>query len=149
MVVYSGVYLFSWVVLQITLSFNSVIFWTFLIIPSLTHFLIQPYKNQWMNRLDTLLLVDLLFLTSQIRFSGSASVDGIVLALVYIFTLTPLSLMAVGGIIIIAIRIKNSSKKTSQPASLRSCTMPDYQTIERDRITTQDACLLTKNVSHC
>ena len=64
-----------------------------------------------MNRLDTLLLVDLLFLTSLILFSGSASVDGIVLVLVYIFTLTPLSLMAVGGIVIIAIRIKNICKK--------------------------------------
>ena len=135
---YSGVYLFSWVVLQITLSFSSVIFWTFLILLSLTHFLIQPYKRQWMNRLDTLLLVDLLFLTSLILFSGSASVDGIVLALVYIFTLTPLSLMAVGGIVMIAIRIKNIRKKTLQPASLR-CTVPDYQTIECDRITRQDA----------
>ena len=78
-------------------------------------------------------------LNSLILFNGSVSVDAITIALVYIFTLIPLSLIAVGVIIILAIRIKDISKKTLQPAPLSRSTMPDYQTIECDRITTQDA----------
>ena len=65
---YSGVYLLSWIILNINMPHY--VMEIILVAIGTLHFMIQPYKYRWLNIVDTLLLVDLYlfaFLTSLIH----------------------------------------------------------------------------------
>ena len=49
---YSGVYLLSWIILNINMPYYVII----LVAVGTLHFMIQPYKYRWLNIVDTLLL---------------------------------------------------------------------------------------------
>jgi len=136
---YSAVYFASWLVLQISSS-NYLFFLTLLSILLSTNFIVRPYKNQWMDRMDTLLLTDLVLLTCLTRGSSLSASEDITFAvmLVYILALVPLLLITIGGIVMIAVRVKNVFKKTPQPAAVRHHAIPDYHAIDHDRVPTQE-----------
>jgi len=72
-----------------------------------------------MDRIDTLLLTDLVLLTCLTRGSSLSTSEDITFAvvLVYILALAPLLLITIGGIVMIAVRVKNVFKKTPPPAA--------------------------------
>jgi len=139
---YSAVYFASWLVLQITSPYF-LIFLTLLSILLSTNFIVRPYKNQWMDRMDTLLFTDLVLLTCLTHGSSPSASEHITFAvvLVYILALAPLLLIIVGGIVMITVRVKNIFKKTPAAAAVRHHAIPDYHAIDRDRVPTQDVSL--------
>ena len=88
-----------------------------------------------MNRMDTLLLTDLVLLTFLTHVS---SLSTFAVVLVYILALAPLLLITIGGIVMITVRVKNVFKKTPPPAAVRHHAIPDYHAIDRDRVPTQE-----------
>jgi len=138
---YSAVYPASWLVLQISSEYFFIFLTLFSILLS-TNFIVRPYKNKWMNRMDTLLLTDLVLLTflTHVHVSSLSASDDITFAvvLVYILALAPLLLITIGGIVMIAVRVKNVFKKTPPPAAVRHHAIPDYHAIDRDRVPTQE-----------
>ena len=97
---YSGVYLLTWIILNINMPYYvmEIIF----IAISTLHFMIHPYKYQWLNIVDTLLLVDLIMLVFL------TSVDDIhkkTVPISYILVVLPLTYITIGGVWIISVII--------------------------------------------
>ena len=101
---YSGVYLVSWIILNISMPFA--IFTLCLILICSVHFIMHPYKSRWMNAVDSILLVDLILLAllfldishENLRdFSDNASIKDIQ-PVIYLLVLLPLLYIAVGGL---------------------------------------------------
>ena len=99
---YSGVYLLSWIILNINMPYY--VMEIILVAISTLHFMIQPYKYQWLNIVDTLLLVDL------IMFAVFTSVDSPngkeTVPISYILVMLPLTYITIGGVWIISAIIR-------------------------------------------
>ena len=100
---YSGIYLVSWIILNISMPFA--IFTLCLILISSVHFIIHPYKSRWMNAVDSILLVDLIllaFLFLDISrenlhdFTDNVSIKDI-RPVIYLLVLLPLLYVAIGS----------------------------------------------------
>ena len=66
------------------------------------HFMIQPYKYQWLNIVDTLLLIMLVFLTS---VDSPNSIYKEAVPISYILVVLPLTYITVGGVWIFSVII--------------------------------------------
>ena len=100
---YSGVYLLSWIILNINMPYYGMEI--ILAAISTLHFMIQPYKYRWLNIVDTLLLVDLnlfVFLTS---VDSPNSIHKETVPISYILVVLPLTYITIGGVWIISVII--------------------------------------------
>ena len=100
---YSGVYLLSWIILNINMPYyvKEII----LVAVGTLHFMIHPYRYQWLNIVDTLLLVDLnmfAFLTSA---DSPNSIHKETVPISYILVVLPLTYITIGGVCIISMII--------------------------------------------
>ena len=100
---YSGVYLLSWIILNINMPYymTEII----LIAVSTLHFMIHPYKYQWLNIVDTLLLVDLIMLVFLTSINSPNSIHKETVPISYILVVLPLTYITVGGVWIISVII--------------------------------------------
>ena len=103
---YSGVYLLSWIILNINMPYY--VMEIILVSISILHFMIQPYKYRWLNIVDTLLLVDL------IMFAFFTSVDSPnrkeTVPISYILVVLPLTYITIGVVWIISVIIRKWCK---------------------------------------
>ena len=100
---YSGVYLLSWIILNINMPY----YVTEMILTAVStlHFMIQPYKYQWLNIVDTLLLVDLIMLIFLTSVDSPNSIHKETVPISYILVVLPLTYITVGGVWIISVII--------------------------------------------
>ena len=100
---YSGVYLLSWIVLNINMPYYvmEIIF----IAVSTLHFMIHPYKYQWLNIVDTLLLVDLIMLVVLTSVDLPNDIHKKTVPISYILVVLPLTYITFGGLWIISVII--------------------------------------------
>ena len=95
---YAGVYLFSWVMLNINVNVPTYVFEAILISVCLMHFIVQPHKNRWLNVLDTLLLSNLIFLASFTSENDKAfQLQVLVEPFVNVYAFIPLLIITIGG----------------------------------------------------
>ncbi len=95
---YSGVYLLSWVVLNINVTQYEFIFISILATICLLHFLVQPHKGRFMNITDTILLIDLLLLSSLSIFCGEGYPETVMTVMKVTLVAIPLLYILAGGI---------------------------------------------------
>ena len=100
---YSGVYLLSWIILNINMPYY--VMEIILIAVSTLHFMIHPYKYQWLNIVDTLLLVDLIMLVFLTSVDSQNSIRKETVPISYILVVLPLTYITVGGVWIISVII--------------------------------------------
>ena len=100
---YSGVYLISWIVLNINMPYY--VTEIILVAVSTLHFMIHPYKYRWLNIVDTLLLVDLNLLASFIPGDSTNSIHKKTVLISYILVVLPLTYITFGGVWIISVII--------------------------------------------
>ena len=101
---FSGVYFVSWILLSIFhVTTLPVVFNSLLFIILVTHCLCQPYKKAWMNRVDTVLLVDLIVIISLDETSEDPY--GLAIVIKYFAVLLPLVYITVGSIFLIGKRL--------------------------------------------
>ena len=98
---YSGVYLLSWIILNINMPYY--VMEIILIAVSTLHFMIQPYKYQWLNIVDTLLLADLIMLAFLTLVDSPNSIHKETVPISYILVVSPLTYITVGGVWIISV----------------------------------------------
>ena len=102
---YSGVYLLSWIILNINMPYY--VMEIILVAVGTLHFMIQPYKYRWLNIVDTLLLVDLIMFVSLTSAGSPNCIHKETVPISYILVLLPLTYITFGGVwIIIVIIIK-------------------------------------------
>lgn len=100
---YGGVYFVSWIVLQALLIVpDYLIFQTLLLMLTVAQISILPYCRRWLNIMNTVLLIGLLF-TSSLTLAADNSNEKTVL--VYLSVLVPLVYLAVGTLVIVLIRV--------------------------------------------
>ena len=100
---YSGVYLLSWIILNINMPYY--VTEIILISVSTLHFMIQPYKYQCLNIVDTLLLVDLIMLAFFTSVDSPNSIHRETVPISYILVVLPLTYITIGGMWIISVII--------------------------------------------
>ena len=100
---YSGVYLLSWIILNINMPYY--VMEIILVAVGTLHFMIQPYKYQWLNIVDTLLLVDLNMLSSLTSVDSPNSIHKETVPISYILVVLPLTYITFGGVWIISVII--------------------------------------------
>ena len=101
---YSGVYLLSWIILNINMPYY--VIQIILVAISILHFMIQPYKYQWLNIVDTLLLVDLNLLASLTSVDSSNIIHKETVLISYILVVLPLTYFTLGGVWILSVIIR-------------------------------------------
>ena len=109
---YSGVYFCIWIILQIlTITSNYLIFHSLIIILSITHCLIQPYCQKWLNVMDGALLGCLTISSLIVYKYDDIHVDYTIKkeVIVYIFTILPLTFITLGVVWIVLIRLRVAS----------------------------------------
>ena len=104
---YSGVYFCIWTVLQIlVLTSNYLIFQTVIVILTVTHCLLQPYSQKWLNIMDGFLLGCLAITSiSSVQDYGSPDFNDEQEVIVCISVLLPLLLIALGAASIVFVRL--------------------------------------------
>ena len=102
---YSGVYLLSWIILNFNINMPYYVMEIILIAVGTLHFMIHPYKYQWLNIVDTLLLVDLIMLVSLTSVDSPNCIPKKTVAISYILVVLPLTYITVGGVWIISVII--------------------------------------------
>ena len=95
---YSGVYLLSWVILNINVTQYEFILITILAALCLLHFLVQPHKQKILNIFDTVLLIDLLLLSSLSAFCGQGYPEHAMMVMKVTLVAIPLFYILTGGI---------------------------------------------------
>ena len=100
---YSGVYLLSWIILNINMPYY--VMEIILIAVGTLHFMIHPYKYQWLNIVDTLLLVDLIMLAFFTSVDSPTSIHKETVLISYILVVLPLTYITIGGVWIISVII--------------------------------------------
>ena len=100
---YSGVYLLSWIILNINMPYY--VMEIILIAISTLHFMIQPYKYRWLNIVDTLLLVDLNLFSFLTSVDSPNSMHKMTVPISYILVVLPLTYITIGGVWIISVII--------------------------------------------
>ena len=105
---YSGVYLLSWIILNINMPYY--VMEIILVAVGTLHFMIQPYKYQWLNIVDTLLLVDLIMLAFLTSVESPSSIHKETVPISYILVVLPLTYITIGGVWIISVIIINWCK---------------------------------------
>ena len=100
---YSGVYLLSWIILNINMPYY--VIEIILAVVGTLHFMIQPYKYQWLNIVDTLLLVHLIILAFFTSVDSPNSIHKETVPITYILVVIPLTYITIGGVWIISIII--------------------------------------------
>ena len=105
---YSGVYLLSWIILNINLPYY--VMEIILIAVGTLHFMIQPHKYRWLNIVDTLLLVDLIMLASLTSIDSPISIHKETVLISYILVVLPLTYITLGGVWIISVIIRKWCK---------------------------------------
>ena len=111
---YSEVYLLSWIILNINMPYY--VMKIILVAVGTLHFMIQPYKYQWLNFVDTytLLLVHLIILAFFTSVDSPNSIHKETVPITYILVVLPLTYITIGGVWIISmISIKWCKSKTS------------------------------------
>ena len=98
---YSGVYLLSWIILNINMPYY--VMEIILVAVGTLHFMVQPYKYQWLNIVDTLLLVDLIMLASLTSVDSPNGKETVPIS--YILVVLPLTYITFGGVWIISVII--------------------------------------------
>ena len=98
---YSGVYLLSWIILNINMPYYVTEF--ILVAVGTLHFMIHPYKYRWLNIVDTLLLVDLIMLAFIASVESPNSVHKETVPISYILVVLPLTYIIIGGVWIISV----------------------------------------------
>ena len=101
---YSGVYLLSWIILNINMPYY--VIQIILVAISTLHFMIQPYKYQWLDIVDTLLLVDLNLLASLTSVDSSNIIHKETVLISYILVVLPLTYFTLGGVWILSVIIR-------------------------------------------
>ena len=99
---YSGVYLISWIILNINMPYY--VIEIILVAVGTLHFMVQPYKYQWLNIVDTLLLADLIMLASLTSVDSPNSIHKETV-ISYILVVLPLTYITIGGVWIISVII--------------------------------------------
>ena len=101
---YGGVYFCCWILLQVVIiTSNCLIVSTLIIIFTVTHCLIQPYSQKWLNIMDGVLLGCLSITSSLLTYDNNHGNSRKVM--IYMFTLLPLAFITVGVIWVILIRL--------------------------------------------
>ena len=100
---YSGVYLLSWIILNINMPYY--VMKIILAVVGTLHFMIQPYKYQWLNIVDTLLLVHLIILAFFTSVNSPNSIHKETVSISYVLVVLPLTYITIGGVWIISIII--------------------------------------------
>ena len=103
---YGGVYFCYWIILQVVIiTSNDVIFQTLLVILTITHCLIQPYSQKWLNVIDGTFLGCLTIISSLIAYDTNPSDRTKRDIIIYIFTILPLAFITVGVVWILLIKL--------------------------------------------
>lgn len=107
---YAGVYFCSWVLLQILIVLQwNLILQSLVVIIGTAQVLLHPYNNKWSNKIDSLLLTDLMFLIAVLNDkyneTGMTSV-----VIVYLLVILPL-LYITGGTLYILLKRSNIAAK--------------------------------------
>lgn len=91
---YSGVYLVTAMICMIA-PYS----WLILILAFITgaHFILQPYKHQWLNKVDSIILLDLILLNHLISQAEQDSINSVV---IYILVFIPIVYLVFGCIIL-------------------------------------------------
>ena len=100
---YSGVYLLSWIILNINMPYY--VTEIILVAVGTLHFMIQPYKYQCLNIVDTPLLVDLIMLAFFTSVDSPNSIHKETVPISYILVVLPLTYITIGGVWIISVII--------------------------------------------
>ena len=100
---YSGVYLLSWIILNINMPYY--VMEIILIAVGTLHFVIHPYKYQWLNIVDTLLLTDLIMLAVFTSVDLPNGIHKETVPISYILVVSPLTYITFGGVWIISVII--------------------------------------------
>ena len=100
---YSGVYLLSWIILNINMPYY--VMEITLVAISTLHFMVQPYKYRWLNIVDTLLLADLNLFVSLTSVNSPNSIHKETVPISYILVVLPLTYITIGGVWIISVII--------------------------------------------
>ena len=100
---YSGVYLLSWIILNINMPYY--VMEIILAAVFTSYFMIQPYKYRWLNIADTLLLIDLNMLAFLTSVNSSNSIHKETVLISYILVVLPLTYIIIGGVWIISVII--------------------------------------------
>ena len=102
---YSGVYLLSWIILNFNINMFYYVTEIILIAVSTLNFMIQPYMYQWLNIVDTLLLVDLIMLVFLTSVDSPITIHKVTVPISYILVVLPLTYITIGGVWIISVII--------------------------------------------
>ena len=100
---YSGVYLLSWIILNINMPYY--VMEIILVAIGTLQFMIHPYKYRWLNIVDTLLLADLNLFVSLTSVDSPNSTHKGTVPISYILVVLPLTYITVGGVWIISVII--------------------------------------------
>ena len=100
---YSGVYLLSWIILNINMPYYVMKIILFAV--GTLHFMIQPYKYRWLNIVDTLLLAHLNLFAFLTSVDSPNSIHKEIVPITYILVVLPLTYITIGGVWIISVII--------------------------------------------
>ena len=101
---FSGVYFISWILLSIFhVTELPVVFKSLLFTVLFTHCICQPYKQAWMNQVDTALLIDVIVIIS-LNETGEDPHE-LAIVIKYFVVLVPLVYITVGSLFLIGRRL--------------------------------------------
>ena len=114
---YAGVYVFSWMILLITITLSDyILLLTSLAIIATAQYLVQPYRTKWLNNVETLLLTDLTFLTGLLLLQDKVYAINFLTEktlLVYFLVMSSLCYIGIGivSIILVCFGIRDLLKR--------------------------------------
>ena len=152
---FSATYIIAWICL-VYFSLLPSLFQSVLLVVLLTHIILQPYQNRWLNTIDTLLLLNALFVYSlleqQIPDEKGLQVYKVFLA--YLLVILPFLYIFLGIIFIVAQRtgflghatrtirqIKSRAAKKSKKAFVTTTEVSVSELIKSDRTSTTELLL--------
>ena len=144
---YPAIYIIAWICL-IFVSWSPPLFQSVVLVVMFTHIILQPYQNRWLNTIDTLLLLDALFvyslLVQQIPDEKGLQVYKVFLA--YLLVILPFLYISLGIVFIVAQRtgflghatrtirqIKSRAAKKSKKASVTTTEVSVSELIKIDK----------------
>ena len=100
---YGGVYFVSWIVLQaLLIVLDYLVFQTLIMMLTVAQISLLPYCRRWLNIMNTILLVSLLFTSSLVLVDDNGKEKTV---LVHLSVLIPLLYLAVGTVTLVLVRI--------------------------------------------
>ena len=151
---YAGVYVFSWMILLITIALSDyILLLTSLAIIATAQYLVQPYRTKWLNNVDTLLLTDLTFLTGLLLLQDKVYAINFLTEktlIVYFLVMSPLCYIGIGivSIILVCFGIRDLLKRlfhrcyfhTEQQVILEQC---NIHAVKKDQLPIQRELMLS------